>query len=129
MSDIEQRLREQGAIEERLRLPISESMFVRRSDMMKALFAERSEAADTIASLRSKLEGLSRAAGTWEDGHRELLDAVMACCDPENRVCGLKPGPERDALEEVISRHHTVHSAKGPYIDAALAALRKADHA
>jgi len=31
-------------------------MLVRRADMLRALFAERAEAADTIASLRSKLE-------------------------------------------------------------------------
>lgn len=68
MSDIEQRLREQGSIEERLRLPISESMFVRRSDMLRALFAERAEAADTIASLRSKLE---EAEGVFKDGPEE----------------------------------------------------------
>jgi len=55
MSDIETKLRDQGEIEERLRLPVSESMFVRRSDMLRALFAERAEAADTIAALRKQV--------------------------------------------------------------------------
>lgn len=61
--DIEAKLREQGDIEERLRLPVSESMFVRRSDMLRALFAERAEAADTIATLRKQV---SDAVGAWQ---------------------------------------------------------------
>lgn len=68
---------------------------------------------------RITVEGAaSKAAGLWEEAHRELLDAIMACCDPELKVCGLRPGPEKVALEAVISRHHTIHSVEGPYIDA-----------
>jgi len=80
MSDIEQRLREQGDIEERLRLPISESMFVRRSDMLRALFAERAEAADEIArleadnaSLRSKLEEAEGALEPFAEAGKAML--------------------------------------------------------
>ena len=79
--DIETKLREQGDIEERLRLPVSESMFVRRSDMLRALFAERAEAADTIASLRKQV---SDVVGAWreiteDDRPPNDVEVLMGC--------------------------------------------------
>lgn len=67
------------------------------------------------AQLYSRIGELSRSAGEWEDLHRELFNAVMACTDPEDRICGLHPGPERDELEAVVARQKTVHDANGPY--------------
>ncbi len=56
------------SIADRLRLPISESMFVKKTDMMTALFAERSEAAGAlyaaeaeIGSLKAEVERLREA--------------------------------------------------------------------
>lgn len=131
MSDIEQRLREQGDIEERLRLPISESMFVRRSDMLRALFAERAEAADELArleadnaSLRSRLEeaegALEEAAGTLE-GLSYIHDG-----NPSDAMADM-PAVEyaRHMLYEARQLAKAAHSEAR----SALASIREADHA
>jgi hypothetical protein len=73
---------------------------------------------ELVAALRDRLDDAHRSAGQWEDAHRELLNAVLSCCDPEMKVCGLHPGPERIELEAVIARQHTVHSDKGPFVSA-----------
>lgn len=49
--------RDQDLIE-RLTLPVSESMFVRKSDMLRTLFAERSEAATALASSATRIAEL-----------------------------------------------------------------------
>lgn len=77
----------------------------------------RPSGADAEA-LKQMLREESRAAGVWEDLHRELLNAVFACADPEGEICGLHPGPERTELEAVIARHKTVHTVNGPYAEA-----------
>ena len=110
--DIEQRLREQGDIEERLRLPISESMFVRRSDMLRALFAERAEAADEIASLRSKME---EAEGALKAAREFIADEFN---DDAYEEFGEWLPPEARAVHKQLCE-----------AEATLASLREADHA
>ena len=117
MSDIEQRLREQGSIEERLRLPISESMFVRRSDMLRALFAERAEAADTIASLRSMLE---EAEGALEPF---ALVAEYDIGDSESDEDIFRPMDGRNSIAGLVRVGHLRAARR------TLASLREADHA
>lgn len=69
----------------------------------------------SLSQLHQRIAEANRSAGEWEDLHRELFDAVMSCADPENKVCGLHPGPERDELEAVIARQATVHETGGPF--------------
>lgn len=79
-----------------------------RIDYPEAADARR----DQLAQAEEEIAEL-RSAGEWEDLHRELFNAVYACTDPADKVCGLHPGPERDELEAVIGRHKTVHRREG----------------
>ena len=90
--------------------------WTRLAEILSALAPPEAE-----ARLRERVWEANVDAGRWEDAHRELLNVVLACCDPDFAVCGLRPGPERDALEAVIRRQRTFHAKGLPAAEARLA--------
>lgn len=114
----------QGSLEERLRLPVSESMFVRKSGMLRALFAERTEAADELARLKranaSLRAGLERA-----DVLVSLLTVrqVIEAGDRAIDAAGINPWLMNEGL--AAGNEHISPS----FMNSAIASIREADHA